>query len=94
MIHAGSETVDVANITAWTTDPQITIESDPGGVTVINEHATQPVYVSFDGGTTIAGHIDPAVIRYVGWDQPIRKIWLRVDSNPGGTCNVQALWQG
>lgn len=50
---------DLAAVTSYPTDPQVEItEFTPTSVSVVNEHASAPVYVSFDGSTD-AGLLTP-----------------------------------
>lgn len=74
--------VDLDNVTAYPTDPQVVLDFKPDYVRLTNDHATIGVYVSYDGTT------NHAYVSGKAGDNPIlhqkaQRIWLKAASDPG-----------
>ena len=74
--------VDLDNVTAYPTDPQIVLAFRPDYTRWSNDHATIGVYFSYDGVN------DHGYISGKAGDNPIfhqkpERIWVRAVSDPG-----------
>jgi hypothetical protein len=64
-----------AQVGSFPADPQVSVGFVADTISVINEHASSIVHVSFDG-INEAGAINPAVIAGITFNQPVSKVWL------------------
>lgn len=74
-----SALVNVAGLAAYPPSPQVTVPFTPKAILIVDEHATEPVFVSFDGKED-HGRLTPGVLPAVEWHQRSPFVWLRPSS--------------
>jgi len=88
------QTANVSGLSAYPASPQVTIPFDPTGVLIVNEHATEVVFISFDG-TNNHGKLIPGTMSAVEWKYRGRKVWIKpTSSGTASPVNVSVISEG
>jgi hypothetical protein len=82
-----------SQVGAFPSDPQISVGFVADTISVINEHASSIVHVSFDG-VNEAGAINPAVIAGITFNQPVSRVWLYREAGAVTGVDARVIVEG